>query len=702
MKNLKIPTRLSICMALFALPMALLLYVYIGEINKQIDFTKQEKSGTSYLRPAVKLLSEINNHQILAMQARLGDAGAFKKLDGQERQVDDAFKELQAVQEIEGTTLQFTEEGLKSRNRSHLTIPNIRAKWVAARDSARTNATLEAIASTHQAVVDDVRGVISHAGDTSNLALDPDLDSYYVMDTVVFAMPQALGRYGQIAANVTPLLSAHTSFNEEQRGMLASYVAMVNESDAARIKGDIETAYNEDANNYGSSESLKSETEPKLNEYLQKSGVLSATLAELVKNADAVSVQTFLAQLQEAEKSTYEFWNVAAQEMDVLLDKRLESFVEHRDLTLIEAGLAILVAFAFFFYVLRSIKNPLKELQSAMIEIADGKLERTVPCLTLRDELGDMARTLEVFKETAIEGRRMEEDKRQEQQRAIHRQQQTDMLIAAFQSNISSLLTVVGRAAETMQMAGTSLVSAADQTTQKMQATVGAASEASMNVEAVAAASEELSAAINEISRQVVRSTDVTRSAVDKTHDADNTVSQLADAAKRIGEVISLISSIAEQINLLALNATIESARAGEAGKGFAVVASEVKTLATQTSKATEAITSQISEVQGVTQSVVGALAQIQNIITEVSGIASTIAAAVEEQGAATREIAVNIQRTSDRMHQVSGNMQEVSSVAANTNDNALMVLQSVNDFTEQSNKLQHEVQDFLKKIAAV
>ena len=699
MKNLKISARLLISIFFFVIPLGLLLYYYTNEITKQIDFAQQEKRGSLYLRPLVRALVDVNAHQSAALRAKAGDTDAHKALEEIGSRISADIDAVQKAQDAVGVELQFTPEGLKSRKRENLTIPNLKTKFEAIRSAVSGDAKLADLPPLYQALSDDLRGMISHAGDTSNLTLDPDLDSYYVMDSVVFAMPQGLGRYGQITGTVGGLLASKAPFTDEQKGQLASFVSMVTEADVGRSKSDMDTAYNEDANFYGASPTLKPNTETKVAAYDKTSEALTALLSGLVKNHESTTFAPFVKTAEEANSAAGDFWFAATDEMDKLLDNRIANFSSARTQTLVEAIGAITLAFAFFFYVSSGIRKPLLKLQSAMIQIADGQLETIIPCLDMRDEIGNMARTLEVFKETAIDSKKMEEEKLKEQKRERERQQRIEVLIEDFRGKVGGLLSEVSRSAESMQVAGTSLVSAADQTTARMDSTVSAAAEASSNVEAVAAASEELTAAINEISRQVVRSADITKEAVVRTNSADATVQQLADSARRIGEVIGLISSIAEQINLLALNATIESARAGEAGKGFAVVATEVKTLATQTSKATEAITAQINEVQVVTNDVVKSLAQIQSTIAEVNNIASTIAAAVEEQGAATREIAVNIQSTSDRMQQVSGNMNDVSGVAAETNDNARSVLRSVQDFSGQSSRLQNEVQSFLGSI---
>jgi methyl-accepting chemotaxis protein len=225
--------------------------------------------------------------------------------------------------------------------------------------------------------------------------------------------------------------------------------------------------------------------------------------------------------------------------------------------------------------------------------------------------------------------------------------------------------------------------------------------EASTNVQTVAAATEQLSASINEISRQVAESTNIAGEAVAQAEQTNAGVQALADAAQRIGDVVKLISGIAEQTNLLALNATIEAARAGEAGKGFAVVASEVKSLATQTAKATEEITAQVAAIQGATGASVQAIQAIGGTINRVNQIAAAIAAAVEEQGAATQEIARNVQQASNGTTQVSGHIASVSQAAGETGVAAGEVLSSAKGLARLSEALRDDVDRFVGNIRA-
>jgi methyl-accepting chemotaxis protein len=220
-------------------------------------------------------------------------------------------------------------------------------------------------------------------------------------------------------------------------------------------------------------------------------------------------------------------------------------------------------------------------------------------------------------------------------------------------------------------------------------------------VQTVAAAAEELSASIGEISRQVHQSSKITGQAVTETQRTDTIVRALAEGADKIGKVMELIADIAGQTNLLALNATIEAARAGDAGKGFAVVASEVKSLATQTARATEEIGVQVSQIQAATKEAVGAIEGISTTIQEVSKIAASIAAAVEEQGAATAEIARNVQQTAQAAQDVTVNISGVSRASSETGAAAGQVLSAAGDLSNQAENLTAEVNTFLVDVRA-
>ncbi len=270
-----------------------------------------------------------------------------------------------------------------------------------------------------------------------------------------------------------------------------------------------------------------------------------------------------------------------------------------------------------------------------------------------------------------------------------------------FEANVKGVVDAVTASATQLQSTAQSMTATAEETNRQASSVAAASEQASANVQTVASASEELSSSISEIARQVAESSQMSNDAADQARKTNTQVESLAAAAQKIGEVVNLISDIAEQTNLLALNATIEAARAGEAGKGFAVVASEVKSLASQTAKATEEIEGQIGSIQTATTDAVSAIREIGTTIESLSEISSTIASATEQQGAATQEIAGSVQQAATGTSEVSDNIAGVTQAASEAGASASQVLDAANGLTQQSDNLRAEVDRFLTEVRA-
>jgi methyl-accepting chemotaxis protein len=366
-------------------------------------------------------------------------------------------------------------------------------------------------------------------------------------------------------------------------------------------------------------------------------------------------------------------------------------------LGLLGVGLGIVLALL----IGRSITAPIGGMTDVMSKLAAGDKAVAIPALSNKDEIGSMARAVEVFKQNMVEADRLAEAQRAEQARKEQRQSMIDGAISAFDVQVGRSLDAFASAAGAMKGTAESMSATASEASQLASTVASATAQALSNVQTVAAASEEMAASIAEISRQVSQSTDVAAKAVEEAARTNETVQGLAEAAQRIGEVVKLIQDIAAQTNLLALNATIEAARAGEAGKGFAVVASEVKALANQTGKATEEISTQIGQIQTATGSAVTAIQGIYSTIGQISEIATTIAAAIEQQGAATGEITRNAQETARGTEQVSRTIGGVSAAASKTGSAASEVLASSGELGRQAEQLREEVDQFLSRIRA-
>ncbi|MEH6405048.1 MAG: methyl-accepting chemotaxis protein [Sneathiella sp.] len=392
--------------------------------------------------------------------------------------------------------------------------------------------------------------------------------------------------------------------------------------------------------------------------------------------------------------------------------------------------LMITTLVTFWLLMVRAISS-LGRMKDAMTELSNDNMSFEIPDKGRTDEIGEMSAAVQIFKDGMLERRKLRADsekatKLQTEQEVQQRQKaaaadaenlarqksETEAqekralkiakMIEGFENQNSALLQTLAGAATELKTTANSMVSTADSSKQLSTAVASASNEASANVQTVAAAAEELSSSISEISRQVQQAGSVSEDAVVEAEVSTNSVTNLAETAKRISEVVDMISDIAEQTNLLALNATIEAARAGDAGKGFAVVASEVKSLATQTARATEEIGAQIREMQDATQGAVSAISKIDSVIKSIREATVGISSAVEEQSAATMEISRNVQEASAGTKEVSSKIGLVSDKSSETGAAANDVLMASSELDRLATDLRSGIEEFLKDVRTV
>ena len=377
--------------------------------------------------------------------------------------------------------------------------------------------------------------------------------------------------------------------------------------------------------------------------------------------------------------------------------------ISFASMVMLALGAATLIGSALFVwrYVGANILRRIGALQRSMQLLSDGDLDTEIHRSKQRDEIAAMGDALEIFRASMIKARALSTEQDKDRAAKAERAARMEARIVEFEAAVRAALDNLQRSANSMQTTAQSMSATADRSSSLVSAVAAAAEETSTNVQSVSAGTEELSTSIADIGRQVVSSAQVARKAVAEAGATDSTMQGLADNASRISVVVDLIQVIASQTNLLALNATIEAARAGEAGRGFAVVASEVKSLASQTAKATEEIRGQIASMQNVTTTAVSAIRNIGQVIGEINDVTTSIATAVEQQGTATREIARNIQHAAGGTSQVSSTIVGVSNASAEAGSAANEVLNASAALRREAEGLRADIDAFLGNIRA-
>lgn len=393
--------------------------------------------------------------------------------------------------------------------------------------------------------------------------------------------------------------------------------------------------------------------------------------------------------------------NLQVNEVEREYGATVAAFKLNTIVSVILAALGLLAIAIGAFVVLKRVLKPVAALTESMAMLARGRWETVVPATQRHDEIGEMARSVEVFKTNGIENVRLQAEQAKEQEARLARAERMNRLVSNFNDVVGDIVRTLSSASTELQATAQSMSMAAEETSSQAVAVAAASEQASANVQAVAAAGEELSASITEISRQVAVSTSAASRAVAEAENANAQVNSLVEAARQIGAVVSLISEIASQTNLLALNATIESARAGEAGRGFAVVAAEVKSLAEQTGRATEEITSKITEIQAVSVRSAEAISRIAKVIAEVNDVSNAIASAVREQGAATQEISRNVVEAAAGTRDVSANITGVTEATHSTGAASAQTLSAASELSRQSETLRRHVDSFVEEVRA-
>ena len=404
--------------------------------------------------------------------------------------------------------------------------------------------------------------------------------------------------------------------------------------------------------------------------------------------------ETFIQEADEAEELIHDAMDDGL--LDLAASRNLSTV-----LTVTATVIVFLLAGFLGIRIGHSVGQRVGATSATMGRLAEGDLEAEVGFTDDKDEIGDMARAVLVFKENMARNEQLRAEREEEQRGQQARSDALTSLTQSFDGEIDTSLKTMSQANSLVQEAARSLTVVTNETQSQTGTVAESARHMASDMEAVAAATEELAASISEIGRQLQESTSMTNEAANQAQSTSDSVVVLDQAAEKIGDVVQLITDIAEQTNLLALNATIEAARAGDAGKGFAVVASEVKSLANQTASATDEITAQVTAMQTETRKAVGEIKNIAEMVAKVSEIATAISAAVTQQSSATDEIARNVQSAVSSCSEVTANIASVDDGARQSGSAAEQVMRSYTDLATQADAISNTVNSFLAKVRA-
>lgn len=678
----------SVCF--FSLPLGVLFFFNIEQLSEKIEFASVELAGTKFQAPAIHALKAIADY-------RAGTLRGSQAADNSRQEVDRQLKELSEVSRELGERLQFSDKNLKDASLDNLRMEAILARWsTLQRESEAPGST--AAAEQYEALMSDLRAWVGRSVNTSNIILDPEMDSYNLGDATSAVMAQALSRIGMVRNEMAfGRGRSGRSAGTTQKVDMAVAVALMREADYARINGDLATALDANTKSPHPNSALQADIQAAGAHYKADMDQLMAMLGTL-SQGKPVKPDEFEQASARAAQTSLDLSDKGTAELNVLLKERVAEFERYRMKLITGTGLALGLALLVLVLTIRSVTGPLSESVAQVGRVAQGNLATKLPARFLErgDEIGTLARAIQAM----------------------------SLQLREMVGEISSGIGVLSSAALLLQTSSTQMTAESRNASDKAHSVAAAAEEMSSNVTSVAigmeetttnlanvaTATDQMTATIGEIAGNSERARRITHDATMQAKRITEQINQLSESAREIGKVTETINEISSQTNLLALNAAIEAARAGAAGKGFAVVANEIKALAQETAAATEDIKKRVAGVQRSTASGISEIEKVSQVIHEVSDIVGSIAAAIEQQATATKDIARNIAEASTGVNDANERVAQSSQVsreiakdigtvdhaASEMSDGSGHIRSSADEVSRISNQLQLTVERFI------
>jgi twitching motility protein PilJ len=681
--NLDLKSKIIGIASSFALPILVLGYFVVSNINNDIVFSDLEQKGDTYQRPLETILQGVVDHQ-MAILGRSAGQNDESVLVSSVEAVNKGIAKLDAVNAALGADLQFTDEGLQKRSRAGKNVASVKSAWTKILQDVEklpaSSAVPDSLMKAYDELVADIRTMITHMGDTSNLILDPDLDSYYMMDVTLLALPQSQDRLGKISAFVNKL-SKRDDLSQDDQIALSVYASSL-EEDIKRVTGSMETSFNEDINFYGVSPTLQ-RLKPLHSEYVAAN---MAVVAWLKENAGqkAPEWNKFEPLYQKARSLSFDLWNMAVDELDAFLAVRVSYYKTQRTIALIGSAFALFLACLISFFVLRSITKPVGHLVDVMYKLASGDTGVRANMQTF-DEIGTMGRQFDMMvdqRELVNAQIQRENDTMNnsiiDMLQAVGAIAQRDLTIKApvaeditgplgdalnyLTSETANVLNNVVKIAgevsnvskQIKTQSDTVLGIAADEKREVEQSAIelGAASVAMLDI-------AKLALSCNEAAAKAIVNTDKAQETVLGTvqgittlrytiRETEKRIKRLGERSQEIGSVVTIINGIAERTHILALNASMHAASAGEAGRGFAVVANEVQKLAENAREATQQISGLVNNIQVETADTVTTMNDAITQVVQGTNLAQQAGSEMRATRDTTAELVQLVQRIAD------------------------------------------------------
>jgi len=662
--RLAIRQKLFIIVALFILPIGLLTGLFVQQSLKDIAFGQKERDGVAYMRATWPVL-----HGLIEASMSATIAKAVPGYAQAETRYGEGMDTAAASKTFAGAL-------------SKIAWPNAAIK--------RNDDALAAIAAA--------RTLITKIADGSNLTLDPDLDSYYVMDIATVKLVEAADQIGILLSLARDQKAAKT-LSDDEKADVAIHIGQFSAA-VDGIAASLTSAYGGNADGR-----VKAALEKPAAGFAGAAQSFTTAIKQAATTLrdDAARDKIDLAPLTQAHhrllSNTDQLWNAAAVELDGLLDVRISGFQTKLWTALSASLVATVLAVVFALWLSGSILRSINQLDQRIRDLDAGDLREHIKEADGRDEIAQIARAVAYFRDRTIE--RLAEADSEERKRELLSSQREALAGVAhhIRTSVGAIIDAMNRLSTIIKESTLAVAGQAGHTKGRLTNAVGALGDAASDVTAVAAAVTELAASISEISSQATQSARDTEAAMTAAQAAQQVADRLTEASERIGTIAGLINAIAGQTNLLALNATIEAARAGEAGKGFAVVASEVKSLASQTAKATEDIDRQVLEIRNAAKDVVEAVGRISGTINNIQAISTSIAESLDQQNSATAEISRSVQRAADGTQAAIAGISDLPKAAGEMQTTSGKLSDLTTNLDEQAHSLSREIDRLLHEL---